>query len=265
MEGQYICPGCGYALQEQHIDFAKRRGKCPRCGNVVTPQRPKANTSEVVLHHLDNAVRFFEEGNFVSAKNSAESALAVANDNIVALYIIAYYNAFCDSNKTPTFLDHFFKETLQETDVLEYEMEHFKKIVLMTKVKNFEYEAEILWKLVQTEKEKDLTEFVEAFSPYSITCKRSVEWFNKTKDAYIAVTRAANVPKTWYALFQQITQNPESPEKTGAYFLKTKSEKFYNEFVLGVGEVFANIKDAQLKAKFYGAFEKTKQAIKAKL
>lgn len=263
MQGQtYQCPGCFFNLPADCIDFKTRRAVCPACGNLVTLTRKSINTSETVVHDVENAVRFFCDGNFDSARRYAESVLSVAVDHAAALYILAYYSAFVAENKNRTHLEKFFNETLLDLDCDEEELEALKKIMLKTLGHLADYEKIILKKLSATQRPKDLAEFVESFCPYLIGKRINIDWFDSEMvDLYYFITLSADIPKTWYALFVSISKNPDSPEAGNTFYLRTKTERFYREYVLGIEKVFSGIKTDVLKAKFNGAFCKKKEEL----
>ncbi len=267
MEGQvYECPGCFSPIPADRIDFQTKRATCPYCGNLVVLTRKSINTSQGVLHDLENAVRFFIDNNFDSAKRYAESLLSVSVDNAVGLFIIAHFKAFKAEAKSRLLLDKFFKEELPEIDFDTEELESFTKIILHVLFNLADYEKEIVSAMVQFLPKKELGQFIDAFSPYLITKRSSINWFDAgMKEAYKNVTMITDVPKTWYALFQAMLKNPDSPEVENNYYLKTKAERFYNEYVLGIGEIFSNIGNAELKNKFNGAYEKKAAEMKSKI
>lgn len=267
MQGQiYQCPGCFTPITAENIDFKTRRAVCPSCGNLVILTRKTLNSSESVLHDLENAVRFFSEHNYDSAKRYAEAALSVAVDNTAALFIIAYYSAYCAENKTRKHIDRFFTETLSDIEFDEEELQAFKTVVLKSVLHVVDYEKIILSKMLESLSVDELAEFTDSFSPY-IICKRSnIDYLDsEMTEIYTRITERVDVPKTWYALFQSIIKNPASPELDGTYYLKTKTERFYNEYVLRIGMIFEHIKSEALKAKFNSAFCKKKEEIYSKM
>ena len=261
MEGlQYICPGCATVLSPSDIDFKARRGICPSCGSVVSLSRREVNHSQTVVHDLENAVRFFEDRNFDTAKRYAEGVLSISFDNVVALFIIAYCEAYHARNKTHAYLDKFFKQELKDIDVLEDEMQMLKGLLLKSVLHLADYEQEILQKILETQADGDIAEFVEAFSPYVINKRSNINWFsNEMANTYETLTKRANLPKTWYALYSQIATNPDSPEAENTYYLKTKTARFFNDYLLRLENVFEQIKDDRLKKKFSTALA-TKKA-----
>ncbi len=267
MEGQtYQCPGCFTTITAENIDFKTRRATCPACGNLVILTRKVVNSSKSVVHDMENAVSFFCDGNFESAKRYAESALSYAVDNAAALYIIGYYYAFVAETKTRKHLDKFFNEIFFDLDVDDEELDMLKSLMLKTKMHLADYEKSILKKLNVYQSASDLTEFVDAFSPYLILARNSMDWLDEEMvGIYAQISRDTDIPKTWYALLQSIIKNPDSPEASGSYFFEKKVARFYNDYIGGIGKIFGNIKNAELKAKFGGAFLKTQQTIKNKM
>lgn len=77
-------------------------------------------------------------------------------------------------------------------------------------------------------------------------------------EVYLAITRRTAIPKTWYALYASIKKNPDSPLKTGQFFLKTKCKRIYEEYVLPIGKILDSIQDDALRNKFHQAYESTR-------
>ncbi len=264
--GEFKCQNCGHSLRQSEINKDTLVGTCEYCGSMVTATRKQANATKEVLHSQENAVRFFLENNFDSARHYAEELLSCAVDNAVGLYIIAYYKAYKSEVKTRSHLDKFFKNDLSNIDFTDEEVEGFKKVILHSLTHVADYEKEILAKLLECQSPNDLADFVDAFSPYLVAKRGTIDWFDTEMcDVYTRVTSFTNIPKTWYALYTAIIKNPDSPEASDTYYLKTKTARFYNDFVLGIGRIFEQIKDEALKAKFNGAFCKIKEAINKKM
>lgn len=256
----FKCSCCPYVFKEHEIDFATKRAICPKCESVTVFTRRQINGSKQVSYDVENAIKFFEENNFETAKRYAESALSASMDNAVALFILAYYNAYHAPTKNQTYLDKFFKESLKEIDVDFEEMESLKPLLLKRVLNLYSYEKYILEKILQTQKSKEIAAFVEEFSPYTINKRGSIDWFDSQMvNIYVALTEKASIPKTWFALYKQISENPDSPEKTDTFYLKTKAKRFFEDYVCNLEKIFAKINDTQWKDKFVGGLAKKKQ------
>ena len=268
MEGQaFRCSCCLYTFKESDgIDLKSKRATCPRCDSLVTFSRKEINSSKVVTHDIENALRFFEEKNYENAKKAADSAISVSDDNVIALFIIAYYEAYCTRHKTGIHLDKFFKSQLQEIDTLEEEIEGLKKLISLCGNHLDDYEEYILSKMLQTQGDEDLQKFVEDYCPAVIMRRGNIDWFTPSMRAtYKEITAKVSVYNTWKALYQQISKNPDSPELNDKFFLKTKTERFYNDYILGVEDIFAGITDDAMKNKFMTAVANKKQIFKQKM
>ena len=198
----------------------------------------------------------------------AKETLSFAQDldNAVALFIIAYYEAYVATVKSRDEMNKFFYETLATIDFADDEMEAFKEIIHHAVYHVADYEKVILKTLVEKDGIVATAKFIEDFSPYLINKRASIEWFdNEMCEIYAKITEQADIPKTWYALYQGITKNPASPEASQSYHLKTATKVFYESYVLGVGKIFSGIKDEKLKAQFGGAFNKIDTMIKYKM
>lgn len=267
MEGEvFTCPQCGASIPAQYIDFKARTANCPFCENFVTFPRKQINGSAGVQRDLENAIRFFNDKNFDLARNYAERALSVSYDNVVALFIMAYHRAYYAATKSRSDLEKFFKETLPGVEADPEEIEMFKGLLLKCILHVSDYEENILGKFLETLPDAELAEFVEGFSPYIINKRVNIDWFTpRMCDIYAEITKKVDIPKTWYALFQQISTNPDSPEPENTFYLKTKTQRFYDSFVCGIGKIYSGIINENFKAKFCGALDKKKQIYFAKM
>ena len=267
MEGQvFQCPGCFTTIPAECIDFKTRRAVCPSCGNLVILKRRDINNSDKVVYDVKNAVNYFLDANYDTANRFAESALSVAVDNAAALFIIAYYCAFSAETKTRKHLDKYFYETLPELELDADEAEYCKQLWLKTVPHLVDYEKIILTKMLETQSPKDLGAFVESFSPYAIARRTNSEWLDKDMaELYKTINEQTDIPKTWFALYSSLGKNPDSPELGNTYYLTTKASRFFNNYILRIGEIFSKIKNEVLFKKFNGAFNNEKEKIKNKL
>lgn len=267
MEGNsFKCPSCGNVLQEADIDFKTRRATCPYCDRVSELPRREINGAAGVQHDLENAIRFFNDKNYDLAKNYAEHVLSISYDNIVALFILGYHRAYHAATKSRSDLEKFFTETLPGVETDPEEIEMFKGLLLKCILHVSDYEENILGKFLETLPDAELAEFVEGFSPYIINKRVNIDWFTpRMCDIYAEITKKVDIPKTWYALFQQISTNPDSPESENTFYLKTKTQRFYDNFVCGIGKIYSGIINENFKAKFCGALDKKKQIYFAKM
>lgn len=261
MEGEkYRCQGCGSEIPASLIDFKTRHAKCPWCGlDVVFPKRHSTASPNAQIA-LEEAMHLFLEGSYESAKNCAENVLTMTN-NAAALFIVDYYKAFLAEVKSSQTIESFFKTKLPDAEFEIEEEDMFKKLLRKTIINSGDYEEEILAKFSDYDDPKELGEFVENFSPYLITSRVCIDWFTpRMAEIYKKITKRVAIPKTWYALYSAIAKNPDSPLSSDSFFLKTKSARIYNQFVVPVGEIFGLITDEALKAKFSKAYTKLKIA-----
>lgn len=262
----FKCAQCPYVFKENEIDFTTKRATCPKCGKLTVFTRKAINSSSTVSHEVESAIAFFDDNNYDSAKRAAETALMLSGDNAVALFILAYYNAYHADVKTQAGLDKFFKNSLPEIDVDLEEMDALKRLLLKKVMSLVDYEEEILAKILDTQKRRDIPDFVEAFSPYTINKRGSIDWFTpKMIDIYTALTEKADIPKTWFALYKQISENHDSPEKANTFYLKTNTKLFFDKYVCGLERIFAEIGDPTWKAKFVGGLQKKKEYFISKM
>ena len=84
-------------------------------------------------------------------------------------------------------------------------------------------------------------------------------------ETYKAVSQKCSIPNTWLALYNAMLKNPDSPLSNDSFYLKTKAERIYENFILKIGEIFESINDEANKQKFTGAFAKVQKVYQAKL
>ncbi len=248
----FYCPGCG---QPVDVDFKTRKGHCGWCGNTVTFPRKTFNNDEKVKNELALCVRCFDEKRFGDAKAHAENVLAVAIDNAPALYARAYYEAFSAVNKNSDRVGEFFQE-LHEIEVDSEEVEHLKRMFLSTiyKLESFE-EAVLRWASANLSA-SELCNFTESFSPMLISKRTSIDFFTpELAELYKTISAECTIPKTCYSLLQAILTNPDSPYPNNRFFLRTKTQRFYQDFVLPVGEIIQNMDSQELRDKFYQVYQ----------
>ena len=258
MEGEkHLCPCCGQPVPANRIDFKTRRADCEWCGQAIIFPKKSSTASPNAIHALDEATKFFLQKNFDSAKREAETVMSMVSSNVPALYIIAYYNAFIAPVKNRHSLDQLFKETIFEVPFEIEEEEAFKDLILKTILHTCDYHEEIIKRFIEYDTPKEAAEFIEQFSPYVIAKSNNTEWFTEgTREAFKELSKKAVLPKTWYSLLVSISKNPQSPLLTGAFYLKTKSTNFYNNYVLPIGEILKCIQNEEIRNKFLPVYTK---------
>lgn len=267
MEAQkHHCQGCGSEIPADMINFKTREATCPWCGlHVVFPKRHSTASPNAAIA-LEEGSKLFLEGHYQNAADCAKSVLTMATDNAAALFIESYYNAFVHEPKNSKAIERVLREVLPNCEFEIEEEEYFKKFLIKTVKHTSEYLYEIVNKFYEYDDAKELGEFMDNFVPYALNLKQDLNWFTPDMcKLLVDVTKKCDCPKTWFALYNQILKNPESPLSDGSFFLKTRTERVYNGYLLPVGEIFKNIRDNALKAKFGGAWQKAKAAYEAKM
>lgn len=267
MEAQvYKCPGCGKAIPFQNVDFKTRRATCNYCDNDVILPRQEITSSDKVLNELKQAIRFFTEKDFEMAQKYAEAVLSTSVDHAVGLFIHGYVRAFVNTQKSRDTINNFFNKVLPEVsgDMADEELDGFKKCVLSVAPNVIEFEEPILAAVLASDPQ-GVVEFTEQFSPACIMKRTDVEWVNDNIfKIYKEIGSRGPIPKTWFALFSGMVNNPWSPYKAG-FHLKTRTQMFYDTYVQRVDALLNAIPDATLRAKFYGAFTNKKQEFISKM
>lgn len=258
----FRCPGCGGTVD---IDLKTRKGVCGWCGNSITIPRKQINGLDDVQSELTVCVRSFLEKRFGAAKDHAERVLAIAIDNAPALYARTYYEAYAADIRNTARMTGFF-EQLQEIEPDGEEAENLKEMFLSTVFKLDAYEENVLRWASTAFSGQELCAFVDAFSVQLIPRRTTIDFLTPgLVEAYKNVAAACTAPKTCYALLQAILNNPDSPFRTGCFYLKTKTQRFYRDFLLPVGEILNSMASPELKNKFCHVYQSKKEEFEKKM
>ena len=264
---QYNCPHCGSPIDPSKINFKTRHAHCEWCDQeVIFPKKHSSNSANVETA-LQSAITMFNSGNqFEGANSLAIKISEMTNHCAPAEFIKAFYSYYHGSIKNSEAMDKFFNVILPDCELEVEEEDALKALLLKASKVSINYEKQILAKFLEYDDDKELVDFVESFSVLSITNKQTIDWFDADMvDIYKNITKKVNTPKLWYALYASISKNPDSPIPGNNFFLKTKTQRFYNNFVLPIGEIFSFIKDPTLKVKFLGGYNKIKATFESKM
>ncbi len=267
MEGEkYRCQGCGSEIPSSMINFKTRSAKCPWCGLDVTFPKKHSTASPNAQYAIEEAYNLFMAGSFDSSLKCAEHALTMVNNSVIASFIIDYYKSFVATTKNSKIIEEFFLNRLENIEFEVEEEEMFKNILCKKAFKVEKFEEQVLKKFSEYDDTKELGEFVERFSPSLILKRENFDWLTHSMvDIYKNVTRRVAIPKTWYALYISVVKNPDSPLQNGTFFLKTKTNRIYNDCVVPIGEIFDLITDEVNKVKYSKAYIKVKTVYESKM
>lgn len=253
------CHGCG----STNVSFnpQSRRLICNQCGKEEYYSRATLNVNGKVVYAKQNAINFFQEGRYETAKEYAQDVLNIFMDNAPALYIMAYYEGFALGKYDA--IHRFFQK--MDSVALEYdEVKELMALFLASPYKLMDYEENVI-KTVATnlQSEEDascLCDFIDKLCPYLISKWPSMSYFKPALiDMYCELAEHCVIPKTCFALLNAIQANPDSPYPGDTFFLKSKSRYFYENFVLPVGRIITAMADQPMKAKFVAAYEQRKK------
>ena len=219
-----------------------------------------------VANEVRQSVRFFKEKQFDTAVKYAEDVLTHVLDHATSLFILGYVRAFVNKERNRDALERFFNETLPEIEMTGEELESFKECVMLVRPNLIKYHESIISAVVKNHK-KGGAEFVEAFSPAIINSYTDIKWATAgIFDAFKEAGKHGSMPKTWYALYQCALQNPASPIKDpDNWDYEDTVKKFYDNYVLRMDDLFSNIQDDTLRAKFHGGSTKVKNVFISKM
>lgn len=260
MEGEkYRCQGCGSEIPSNLIDFKTRHATCPWCGlEVIFPKRHSTASPNAQIA-IEEAYSLFMNDNFDSSLKCAEHVLTMVNTSVVATFIVDYYKSFVAQIKNTKSIESFFLNKLQDFEFEIEEEEMFKNMLYKKALRVSDYEEQILSKFEEYDDPNELSEFVENFSPLLIAKRENFNWLSENMiEVYKKITKKVSIPKTWYALYSSAVKNPESPLQNGFFYLKTKTNRIYESYIIPIGEILDLIKDANYKEKFLKGYLKIK-------
>lgn len=258
----YYCPGCG---QPVDIDYKTRKGTCSWCGNIVSIPRKIFNSDGKVRNDIPCLIKNFKEKRYREALSNAENIFSVAIDYAPALFVRAYYESYVSDIKNSNKMADFFAQ-LSELDLDAEEVEFLKEMFMLSIFKLDAYEHDILTWALANLPDDDLLKFVDDFSPRIIGKRINIDFFvDGNGESYKEIAKKCSVPKTCYALLTAIRSNPDSPFLGNKFFLKTKTQRFYNDFVLPVGEIISSMSSFELKGKFYQVYKQLRSTYENKM
>ncbi len=211
----------------------------------------------------ENAVKAFVAKDFQNAFTAADTVLATDKDHVGAYFIKSYKEYVV--NKRPSGLDGFIaKITNSSYAIADADLFMLEDLLATTPERLKAFEKQILTFVYHNSvgdpaKEASACKFVDSFSP-AIIASRSDHTFLTAEmiDLYGKLAEFCTIPKTCHTLICSINANPESPIKSGRFYLKSVSEKFYKEYVIPIGGIVGKMKSQQYRAKFSDAYEKYK-------
>lgn len=259
------CSSCGHT--DIVFDPETRILSCNQCGNKEQYSRRRLNANKNAVYNLENALKFFMEGKYDTARKFAEDTLAISIDNAPALYIVSYIEEFV--NKKRNHINNFFNRT-KDLELDYDEIEELKKLFLDDPYKLKQYEKEAIRLIsINSSSERDkksLCEFIDTLCPYLIS-KRSSSAFltNELIEMYADLAKHCSIPKTCYALLLSIQNNPDSPYIGNMNTSAGKNSYFYKNYILPIGKIISNISDINLRPKFVSAFNSKDAEYKQKM
>ena len=263
MEGGMQCSGCGST--NVTFDPQRRMLVCRQCGKEEYYSRATLNANKKVVYSRQNAINFFVNGKFDLANQYAHDVINIAKDNAAALYIMAYYDE-CVLGKSRSMKSFFM---FAEQTALEYdEIQELMQLFLASPYSLIDHEPDVisvLAKNLQDPKDaQTLCDFFDKLCPYLIGKRPSIGFFtDEMIETYRELAEHCGIPKTCYALLNAIQTNPDSPYAGNSFFLKSKTEFFYEHFVLPVGKIIDSMAAGPYKEKFQSAYNHRKQKFKA--
>lgn len=250
------CPGCGSA--DVSFDSQTRKLYCRQCGKETFYSRATLNKHGKVIYSKENAVKYFTEGKFDTARHYAQEVLNIMMDNVPAMYIMAYIDEQID--KKMGRMKGFFA-TIRDLPIDWDEVTTLKSLFLASPYALIEYEEDVIRtvavNLQADEDAKQLSEFFDTICPYFISKRPSCDFMTESlAEMYRDLAGHCDIPKTCYALLMGIQKNPDSPYVNNSFYLRSKARHFYDHYVLAVGDIVRTMKTTDLRQKFESSFTK---------
>lgn len=249
------CHGCGST--DVDFDPKTRKIRCRQCGREEYYSRAQLGATGKVAFAKDNAIHFFLDGNLSSAREFSSDVLNTMQDNVAALFIVAYCNEFVDGmagsmagffkNAAPTALEY--DEVRDLICLFEHTLHNMR-----------DFEVEMVTLVVQNMQSNDdrpeLESFIDTVCPYCISHYASEDFLTPERiDFYQDIAANCNVPKTCLSLLKGIRDNPGSPYKTNSFGMRGRTAYFLEHYVEPVGRIVQAMKGSQLKPKFLLAYQ----------
>lgn len=254
--GGLQCHGCGSSNVE--FDAKARKLICNTCGKEEYYSRATLNANGKVILSRQNAIHFFNEGKFENSQHYAMEVLNISMDNAPALYIMAYYEEFVTKNDGA--MKRFFNQ-IQEV-ALEYdEVQELKTLLTASAYRIQDFEEQVIQlvaaNMQSPEDAQELCDFIDQLCPYLISKRTSMDYLTDTlADMYRELAGHCTVPKTCFALLKSIETNPDSPYANNSFYLQSKTQYFYERYVVPIGAVINEMLDSELRGKFINSYEK---------
>ena len=270
------CPSKGHP--KSRFDLKRHTFYCGQCRKTTTLQDETLSATE---QKNSFAIDEFEKGHFNEAKEMALHTIELAYNYIPAHYIISYHKEVM--GKEYDTISGFFKDFLKRDQISASECRDLMRLFIKSPKILLDFENEMITLLTSAlggdidsdpELLADMEKFFEQILPYLIANRSShTDLVTKKRvrnlddndsdnqpvsimDRYLEITEVFDLPKTCYALYNAIAKLPDSPCVDNSFFLKTKTQNFYNNFVLPTGDIIKTMKNPENRAKFSAAYDK---------
>jgi hypothetical protein len=254
--GGMQCSGCGSTNVQ--FDAKRRMLICNQCGKEEYYSRSTLNANSKVVYGRQNAIRFFSEGKMEDAHHYAMEVLDISMDNAPAMYIIAYYDEF--TIRKPDAMKKFFSQIMDVA--LEYdEVRDLKELLLASAYNLNDFEEDVIQLMaLNMQSEEDASElcgFIDTICPYLISKRTSSGYLTEELSGmYQELAAHCGIPKTCFALVKSIETNPDSPYTDNSFYLKAKSQYFYENYIVRIKNIILAIRDVSLRDKFMTAYQR---------
>lgn len=255
LEGM-LCPSCGSS--DITFDPKNRMLRCKQCGNDTYYSRATLNANGKVVYARRNALHFFREGRMEDARHYAMEVLNISMDNAPAMYIMSYYDEFVA--RKPDSMRYFFDSV---GDIaLEYdEVRDICSLVMASAYNLMDFEEQtiqlIAANMQSPDDARELCTVIDSICPFMISKRTSSAYLTpELAEMYHDLAEHCGIPKTCFALIKSIETNPDSPYVRKSFYLKSKAQYFYSNYVTAIGNIIRVMNDDNYREKFIAAYEK---------
>ena len=204
---------------------------------------------------LDLAYQSFLKSDFVTAQKGAIAVLQNSPDNIIAKYILSFYQSYVENTSNRNAIHKFFNET-EGMGMCAADTKQMKSLFAFSAPKILAFEEQVINLLMRSEIEKrEISAFADVFCAKIITLQKDIEFLTLSKiDLYCELARNGSL-KMPIALLSIIKTNPASPVVGNKFYLTGRAEAFRNNYLIPIGRIMNSIGNSEARAKLNAVYK----------
>ena len=214
---------------------------------------------------IDHAFRTFMGGDFKGAARGAEEVLSNVSDNIPMQYIVAFYASFVENSFRRDAIHKFF-DGVQNKVMLKDDVKLMKNMLLLTCTKISMHEADALELIMRSEGGvTGAVVFADRFCTKIISTRTSATYLDERTVGLYCQLATAGATSFCAALIESIRKNPDSPYADNSFNLKTKTQRYYDNYVLPIKKVISVISDSKAASVYSAKYIEEESAYEARM